>query len=148
MTFLLQFLAWTFALYWIHRLAHIIPVVRSFHRDHHIFIRNNPVSWHWSNLFLYNDTPKSTIDLWLTEVIPTLLIAFLLDAWWIFVFYYLWAALIQESIEHNPKVNLPFLTSGKWHLIHHRNSSKNFGLFFPIWDVIFITNSDVKTART
>lgn len=138
------FFTWTFMLYWIHRSIHKIPYLLKVHRDHHRFILENNVSWHWSNLFLYNDTFLSTIDLWITEVIPTIIFSALTGQWWIFIFYYLWAALIQESIEHNSSIDLPLLTSGRWHLVHHRNSNKNFGLFFSMWDIIFKTNDYIR----
>jgi sterol desaturase/sphingolipid hydroxylase (fatty acid hydroxylase superfamily) len=137
------FSAWTFILYWIHRVGHDVPFLKKFHFDHHRFIltklRNNetPTKWHWSNLFLFNDTWKSTIDLWLTEVIPTLLFSLVTGQWWISVFYYFWAAFIQETIEHNPNFNIPFLTSGRWHLQHHIQGNANYSLFFPMWDLIF-----------
>ena len=52
---------------------------------------------------------------------------------------------MQERVEHNPKFNLmPFITSGKWHLEHHHDSTKNFGVFFPIWDWLFGTYRDYK----
>jgi sterol desaturase/sphingolipid hydroxylase (fatty acid hydroxylase superfamily) len=146
MTIIFYFLSWTLLLYWIHRIAHKIDFLKKYHFDHHNFIlkklRNNqiPTQWHWSNLFLYNDTIKSTIDLWFTEVIPTILFSLITGQWWIFIFYYLWAALVQEIIEHNPKINYPILTSGKWHLMHHTTGNKNYGLFFPLWDFIFNTN--------
>jgi len=120
-------------------------MIKKYHFDHHKFILSklhkghNPTQWHWSNLFLFNDTWKSTIDLWITEVIPTLVFSLLTGQWWIIIFYYSWAALIQETIEHNPKFDIPFLSSGKWHLQHHTNADKNYGLFFPIWDIIFST---------
>lgn len=138
---LFYFLFWTFTLYWIHRIAHNIKAFEKYHYDHHYYISNKGSNgWHWNNLFLFNDTWKSTIDLWITEVIPTLVFSFFTNQWWIFIFYYFWAALVQEIIEHNQKFNLyPFLTSGKWHLIHHQDSNKNFGLFFPIWDILFNT---------
>lgn len=135
------FLSWTFVLYWIHRIGHDIPFVSSFHDDHHQYINENGKAyWHWNNLLLYNDTWKSTIDLWITEVIPTVIFSAITGQWWVFVFYYLWAALIQEAIEHKPDFNwYPFLTSGKWHLEHHADMRINFGLFFPIWDIMFKT---------
>lgn len=129
-------------LYWIHRLGHILPVIQDIHLHHHRFILCNTPNWHWSNLFLYNDDYISTIDLWITEVIPTLIFSIITEQYWILVFYYIWAAFIQESIEHNNKVDIPILTSGKWHLIHHR-SSHNYGLFNPIWDIIFRTYQHV-----
>lgn len=140
MIFVFYFLLWTFVLYWIHRLAHIVPLLKKYHFDHHKVVNLNEVKWHWNNFLLYNDTPKSTIDLWLTEVIPTLVFSAVTGQWWISVFYYLWAALIQERIEHDADVNLPLLTSGKWHLVHHRHGSYNFGLFFSVWDRLFKTN--------
>lgn len=132
------FFLWTLVLYWIHRLGHHTPIIRDFHLDHHRFILSNHTTWHWSNLFLFNDNWKSTTDLWITEVIPTLIFSYITGAYWISVFYYVWAAFIQESIEHNQNFNIPLLTSGKWHLIHHR-SSYNYGLFFPTWDLMFGT---------
>lgn len=146
MLYILAFLTWTFYLYWVHRAVHQTPFVKTAHLDHHKFINiNGKTSWHWNNLFLFNDTWTSTVDLWVTEVIPTLVFSYVTGQWWISIFYYLWAALIQEVIEHNPKFNLyPLLTSGKWHLIHHRDSTKNFGLFIPVWDMLFGTIKFIK----
>lgn len=138
------FVIWTLILYWIHRSAHSVPVFRKYHFNHHQIINKNIREgnfnkWHWNNLFLFNDNWYSTVDLWVTEVIPTLIFSLVTDQWWISVFYYIWAAFIQETIEHNPKVNVVFLLSGRRHLIHHKQPNKNYGLFFPIWDKIFCT---------
>ena len=55
--------------------------------------------------------------------------------------YKTYEELSGEIIEHNKKINwYPLLTSGKWHLIHHKNPNCNYGVFFPIWDIIFHTN--------
>jgi len=143
-----MFLLWTLVLYWTHRAAHLIPYIRYFHLNHHFTInrnlKNNCLNtWHWNNLLLYNDNCKSTFDLWITEVIPTIIFCAITTEWWILGFYYVWAALIQESIEHNPNVNLPLLMSGKKHLVHHKNSNKNYGLLFSFWDKIFRTYKHV-----
>lgn len=137
------FFLWTFILYWVHRAGHNVPFIRYYHLHHHNYIRNNKVKWHWNNLFLFNDDLKSTTDLWLTEVIPTLIFCIVFGTWYILLFYYVWAGLFQERIEHNSKINIPFLTSGKWHLIHH-SAPCNYGLFFPIWDIIFRTYQKVR----
>lgn len=128
-------------LYWLHRCIHQLPIAREYHWNHHNHINagKQPNKFQWNNLLLFNDNWPSTIDLWLTEVIPTFLFSLITGQWWISVFYYLWAAMIQESIEHNSKVNWYPFTSGQWHLIHHQERNKNFGLFFPIWDKIFGT---------
>lgn len=140
MTYCVVFLLWTLVLYVIHVAAHRIPVLIKLHRDHHAYIRVvKTTKWHWSNLVLFNDTWKSTADLWITEVIPTVLISYLTGHWWVSALYYVWAATLQETLEHHPSVNVYPLTFGKWHLVHHRNSTKNFGLFIPVWDILFKT---------
>ncbi len=139
---LLYFFSWTLLLYWIHRVAHTVPIVRDIHLNHHRFILKHKTKWHWSNLFLFNDTWTSTLDLWISEVLPTLAFSLITGQWWISVLYYVWAAFIQETIEHNDQFDLPILTSGKWHLIHH-HSLTNYGLFTPVWDIIFGTYKNV-----
>jgi sterol desaturase/sphingolipid hydroxylase (fatty acid hydroxylase superfamily) len=89
------------------------------------------------------------VDLWITEVIPTVIFAGLTGAWWVVIFYYIWAALVQEIIEHNPEVNVyPWLTSGQWHLVHHKNMRRNYGLFTPLWDIIFRTHTRINNEPT
>ena len=141
---LFYFLLWTFILYWIHRIVHKTLVIKNWHWDHHVYItKHGALGWKWNNIFLFNDTWCSTLDLYITEVIPTLLFSLITGQWWIFLFYYSWAALFQENLEHNKNVNIPFIASGKWHLIHHKHPNKNYGLFFPIWDIIFGTYKNV-----
>jgi sterol desaturase/sphingolipid hydroxylase (fatty acid hydroxylase superfamily) len=142
MQYIIVFLIWLLLLYIIHRAVHHLPILKIIHYDHHRYISHfKGNNWHWTNLLLYNDTWLSTVDLWITEVVPTLLFCFITEQWWISLFYYCWAAFLQEVIEHNPKINLyPFLTSGKWHLEHHQSSKCNFGLLFPIFDILFSTN--------
>lgn len=144
MTFIIYFLSWTFILYWTHRIGHQLTFMQKFHWDHHVFIvKNGNSGWHWNNLFLFNDNWYSTIDLWLTEVMPTILFSAITGQWWVFIFYYLWASVLQEQLEHNKNINWYPFTSGRWHLLHHKNTNCNFGLFFPIWDIIFRTNKHV-----
>jgi len=137
--FILYFLVWTLLLYFIHRVAHGFEWAS--HMDHHNYIYSNSgTSWKWNNLLLFNDTWLSTIDLWVTEVLPTIAFCMITGVWEIAVFYYLWAALIQEIVEHNSNFNIfPFLTSGRWHLLHHTDDKVNFGLFIPLWDLMFDT---------
>lgn len=144
------FCLWTFILYWIHRVAHQLSFLKKYHVDHHQFILKKfkenctPPGWHWNNLLLFNDTWNSTIDLWLTEVFPTILFSLITGQWWVIIFYYLWAAFIQETIEHNPNFDFIMWSSGKWHLLHHTKGTKNYGLFFPIWDIVFKSNLKVR----
>lgn len=152
MIYAFHFLLWTLMLYWIHRIGHRIKFINYYHAKHHSFINNNMKSgnkntWHWNNLFLFNDNYESTVDLWITEVVPTFLFSLITGHWWIFIFYYVWAAFIQETIEHNINIEYPLLLSGKRHLIHHSNPNKNFGLFFSIWDRIFKTYEQNEATK-
>lgn len=117
------------------------PALQVFHNNHHDYIREYVTDWNINNLLLVNDTVESTIDLWLTEVIPTILFAIVFNAWWIFWFYYVWAAFLQEKFEHS-KLDLYPLTMGKWHMVHHDHPNNNFGLFFPLWDKLFKTEHE------
>lgn len=139
---LVLFFTWTLILYWVHRIVHSVSTIRHIHMHHHRYILSHTTNWHWSNLFLFNDDWISTLDLWITEVLPTILFCYITDQYWIFVLYYIWAAFIQEAVEHNKNFDLPVLTSGKWHLIHH-TQAKNYGLFLPLWDLIFGTYKNV-----
>lgn len=142
---LYYFLLWTFVLYWAHRLGHKISWIRKIHMCHHSYIsQSKSQGWHWSNIFLYNDTAKSTIDYWITEVLPTILVTLLTQQYWIFAVFYIWAAFFQEATEHNKNFNLsPYLTMGKWHMLHHEIGSHNFGVYTTIWDIVFKTNKHV-----
>jgi sterol desaturase/sphingolipid hydroxylase (fatty acid hydroxylase superfamily) len=146
--FIVYFFVWTFVLYWVHRIAHNMPYVREWHWDHHVFIvKHGNSGWRWNNLFLFNDTWTSTLDLYVTEVIPTLIFSWITGQWWISVLYYIWAACFQETLEHNKNIDIPVFTSGQWHLIHHRQASKNYGLFFSIWDWLFGTYEHVDQRK-
>lgn len=142
---MIEFLFWTLLLYLTHRLIHVIPYLRTIHADHHVQVHFEQVGWNWKNLFLFVDTVKSTADQWITEVVPTLIFCWLTGAWWIAIFYYVWAAFVQEIIEHNKNFNLyPFLTSGKWHLVHHSHPKNNYGVFIPVWDIFLGTFRSAK----
>jgi len=144
---MIYFLLWTFCLYWIHVLSHLIK--NKSHAHHHRNFDENaiPSKWSWKNFFIWVDDWQSTKDQWITEVIPTFIFSLFTGQWWILGLYWAWSAFVQEIIEHNNKINLyPFLTSGVWHCYHHKDDKCNYGLFFPLWDIIFRTNHGV--ART
>lgn len=138
------FLLWTLMLYIVHVGVHKIKFLGLCHANHHAFVNGNLKkgsvnTWAWGNLLLLNDNFKGTVDLWTTEVIPTVLFCAGTGHWWVLVFYYVWAALVQEAIEHNPKFDTPLILSGRKHLLHHKDATTNFGLFFPVWDKMFNT---------
>ena len=147
---ILEFLLWTLYLYVVHRVVHVLPEkLKQFHMAHHGYAVYNNDKQHWrpNNLLLFNDNWPSTIDLWITEVIPTALFAYVTGIWWVAVFHYLWAAVFQENTEHNSNINIPVLTCGRWHMLHHYNPDRNFSLFFRPWDILFGTYLAVDGGR-
>lgn len=146
MYFILYFILWTFMIYWSHRIFHSFSILMKFHQIHHDHVTNGTGSnkWSWKHLFIWVDGWRGTLDQWIMEVIPTIIFCWFFNQWWLLFFYWFWTAFIQERIEHNPNLNLyPYISSGKWHLIHHVDDSKNFGVFTPIWDILFNTNRKV-----
>ena len=139
MMYFCYFLIWTFVIYVSHRLAHIIPLIRNVHFGHHKYIKENlSPKWKWNNILLFQDNWISTLDVLITEFIPTFIFCIVTEQWWILITYYFWSAFIQENIEHNRNFDwYPWLTSGKWHMIHHDTNHYNFGLFTSLWDKIF-----------
>jgi len=141
------FLLWTFLIYWIHRLCHNVSYLSYFHKFHHKFVAQHCITWHWSNLFLFNDDWLSTIDYWITEVLPTIVFVLITQQWWLGIGFYLYAAFVQEWLEHNPNFNFyPFYTSGRWHILHHTAPPCNYGIGTPFWDWVFKTNKPVRLS--
>ena len=47
----------------------------------------------------------------------------------------------KNFLKHNKNFDwYPWLTSGKWHIFHHNQPKFNFGVYFPIWDILFKTH--------
>ena len=107
------FLLWTFLLYWIHRIVHRLPWIKKYHRQHHKFINANQIN---KSRWEFNN---------------------------LFLFNDDVDSIFQEVLDHRNNLNLPWFTAGLWHLEHHKNYRVNFGLFFPIWDILFRTYKKV-----
>ena len=136
------FLLWTFVIYWSHRIFHMIPALEKIHWCHHKYVLKGTGStgWEWKHLFMWVDNLDGTIDQWLMEVIPTILLSWITGHWWLCLFYWINTAFVQEHIRHNKRFDVyPLLTSGKWHMVHHKHKNNNYGVFFPIWDILFGT---------
>lgn len=143
MSYLAVFLLWTLSEYTMHVMVHRVPWLAQVHSHHHKFIAMNNTTWEWRNIFLWTDSWMCTLDLWIQEVIPTLIIVTLTGHWWLFGCFYIWTAFIQENVEHNPKIHVPWLSSGRWHLQHHINPKSNFGTIATFWDKLFRTEQRV-----
>jgi len=145
LTYIAIFLAWVLVLYCAHRICHVIPFLKKIHLYHHDFINTSQPQWDWKNIFLWTNDFGETMDLWVTEGIPTLAFCTVTGHWWIFVWWWIWAGLIEQFIEHNPKFDVPFLSAGKHHLQHHKYYNVNYSTFFPLWDWVLGTYKDRNT---
>lgn len=153
--FLLALLSWTALAYGIHRLAHHpAPWNRlaRLHRAHHApryLSEPRPLRWH--HLLFWFDTREETMDVWITLTLPALLIAALLPAQApaLLGFHYLYEVLLSDGrFDHNPAIDGPItrvLACGTFHLEHHRNPGRHFGLILTLWDHIF--GSTVPSSR-
>jgi|Laugresbdmm110sd_1035091.scaffolds.fasta_scaffold132998_2 sterol desaturase/sphingolipid hydroxylase (fatty acid hydroxylase superfamily) len=143
--FVIYFLLWTLVLYWIHRVAHVFPYLKDIHKEHHRYvIRNKGSGIALRHLLLIHKSKDYTIDLWITEVVPTILFSLVTGQVWILIVYYIWAALFQTSVKYDVNFDIFPITWGAWTLLHYRHNSNNFGSIFTIWDRLFKTNKGIN----
>lgn len=145
--FALALLAWTALAYGIHRLAHHSARWNRLalaHRAHHhpaYLLRPRPLRWH--HLLFWFDTPAETLDVWFTLTLPALLVAALFPAQGpvLLGFHYLYEVLLSDGrFDHNPAIDGPItrvLACGSYHLEHHRNPARHYGLILTLWDHVF-----------
>jgi sterol desaturase/sphingolipid hydroxylase (fatty acid hydroxylase superfamily) len=146
------FALWTFVIYWLHRFSHI----------HH---RRNPLWWihrpHHAEPYLRQDSHPSwpqfgqylfwlggwrlSLDVVLVMTLPLLVIAWIWPEYGIplLVFHYLYEVFLSESVlDHNPRLQgklTHWFAWGDFHLHHHVNLKRNFGLMVCFWDWLFGT---------
>lgn len=139
------FALWTGVLYCMHRLAHQVPWMWTLHRRHHHQIYDGSFEFSpWNLIGFYNDWP-STADQWLTEIGPSILFVILMPQSWPILVIYLIDNIFAEGItDHNPRLSLPLLSMGRYHLRHHTNPKVNFDGFTQLWDWIFRTRQYVR----
>ena len=135
---------WTLLIYCTHRLAHSIPALWHFHQAHHAVSYDGKWEFSWWNLIGWFNDWRSTLDQWLTEIIPTILYILLFhDAWPIAVLYYIDSFLSEGITDHNPRIAVPGLAMGRYHLAHHADMTMNFDLYTHFWDWVFGTRHHV-----
>ena len=78
------------------------------------------------------------------EIIPTVLLVIVFpDAWPLAVYYYIDGFCLAEGItDHNPRLCIPGISWGRYHLRHHANLKVNFDQFTHFWDWVFGTIAD------
>lgn len=147
--FLLALLGWLGLAYGIHRLAHW-PArwnrLQRLHAVHHApayFSRARTLRWH--HFLLCFGSPAETLDIWITLTLPALLVclAFPAQGPLLLVLHYAYEIVCSDQLlDHNPDLVGPItrlFAWGDYHLRHHRNPSRNFGLILTVWDHTFGT---------
>jgi sterol desaturase/sphingolipid hydroxylase (fatty acid hydroxylase superfamily) len=147
--FLVAFLLWLLLAYGIHRLAHWSArwnYLQRWHTvHHHPYYLLRAQRFRWYHLLLCFGSPAETLDLWFTLTLPLLLLCPLFPAQGLvlLVMHYLYEIFFSDArLDHNPNL-YGLLTRvfawGDYHLRHHRNPSRNYGLIITFWDRIFST---------
>lgn len=111
-----------FIAYWYHRLSHEITYIyKNFHYEHHLNINIHPID------FLQIDYIDNTAHT-LYMNLPLLVVPMNTIDYSVFYYIYTTGGFIVHS---------DIVTSD--HVIHHKMFKYNFGLLFPIFDVLFGT---------
>ncbi len=134
------FFAWTLILYWTHRAAHRLEFLWRFHSAHHETHYDGSFEFSWWNLIGWFNDWRSTLDQWIVEIIPTaIFIAVFPAAWPLAVLYFVDNALAEGITDHNPRIRVPGLAMGRYHLVHHEDHGANLDVYTPFWDRVFGT---------
>jgi len=140
-------LVWLGMAYGIHRLAHCSASWNLLHRLHAVhhqpsyLCRSRKLRWHHF-LFCFGSVSE-TLDIWFTLTLPLLMISLMLPSQGavLLVFHYLYEIFCSDSqLDHNPSLSGPLtrvFAWGEYHLRHHSNPSRNFGLILTFWDHLF-----------
>jgi len=134
------FLAMDFAMYVLHRIAHLAWLYPFVHRTHHRYENPRPLT-----LFVLN--PFETISfgfLWL-------MVISLYDASWLGMVLYLTLNLAFGLIGHLGVEPMPgawlkipvirYISTSTFHAEHHQDKDHNYGFYTLIWDRLFGTLS-------
>lgn len=140
------FLGWTFIAYWTHRAAHAFDFLWKFHREHHVVVYEGKFEFSWWNLVGWVNDWKSTLDDWLTEIIPLGLYIWIFPAAWpVVIYYYIDSSLSEGILDHNPRIDVPGLAMGRYHLAHHDDMRVNFDNYTRLWDWVFGTRNKLPS---
>jgi len=148
---LLLMLAWTGLAYGIHRMAHqrgTWNLLNRIHRAHHHpdYLKAQR-SLRWHHFLLCFGSLEETLDGWITLTLPALLLALLSPshAPVLLGLHYLYEIFLSDNrLDHNPSIQgglNHWFAWGEYHLEHHRQPAKHFGLILTFWDVVFQSGS-------
>ena len=146
---ILALVVWLGLAYGVHRISHLPGSwnrLNLWHRLHHAetYLQQSRI-FHWHHALLCFGSIEETLDIWFTLTLPALLICLLFPAqgWALLLFHYFYEILLSDQrLDHNPKICGPLtkiFAWGQFHLSHHANQHRNFGLILTFWDYIFFT---------
>lgn len=146
------FALWTFVIYWLHRFSHIhhrLNPLWWIHRAHHAepYLREDShPSWpNFGQYLFWLGGVRLSLDVILVMTLPLLVIAWLWPQYGIplLVFHYFYEVFLSESVlDHNPRITgriTRWFAWGDFHLHHHVNLKRNYGLLVCFWDDLFGT---------
>ena len=122
--FLFVFLIWSLYAYGMHVLAHYNPrrnPLFKIHKAHHLIKYhqlNKPSLPTWQNYLLWFGGLRESLDVWLTLILPALILALLLPSTGgvLLLLVYLYEVFLSETVlDHNPKIGgilQPYLLGG------------------------------------
>jgi hypothetical protein len=145
--FAMVFMVWLGMAYGIHRLAHWSVPWNLLHRLHSVHHQPGYLRrarrLRWQHFLLCFGSVSETLDIWFTLTLPLLVISLVLPVQGalLLVFHYLYEIFCSDSqLDHNPSLSGPLtrvFAWGDYHLRHHSNPSRNFGLILTFWDRLF-----------
>ncbi len=143
---------WTFVIYWLHRWSHVhhrLNPLWWIHRAHHAepYLREDShPKWPTLGQFLFwLGGFRLSLDVVLVMTLPLLVIAWLWPKYAVplLLFHYFYEVFLSESVlDHNPRITnrlTRWFAWGDFHLHHHVNLKKNYGLMLGLWDFLFGT---------
>ncbi len=145
------FLLWTFCIYWLHRLSHIHhkrnplwKIHQAHHRIKYFQLRPYEPPSLGSYFFWLGDF-KTSFDVFLVMTVPLLIISYFFPQYGIglLIFHYFYEVFGSEAVlDHNPRIEgkiTHYFAWGSYHLYHHVDLKKNYGLMTTFWDHVFGT---------
>lgn len=153
MDFIFCFLLWTLISYALHRLAHtksrynpLFKIHLAHHKAEYGKEENYKFKWPgWRSFVLWFDDLKSSLDVWITLILPAVLVSLLFPTthFAVLIFVYFYEVFLSEhNLDHNPEITgfvTRVLAIGQYHLTHHHYPKYNYGLYLTIWDIVFVT---------
>jgi len=130
-----------FSFYWSHRFLHWEKIFPYIHKVHHEYYNTVSIAAEYSH----------PVEFIVSNIVPTILGAKILDSKVHIVTFFLWLVLrLFETVDGHcgyefswsPYRLMPLSGSSIYHNFHHSHVSGNYGSFFTIWDTICGTNKD------